>query len=192
MTSTFHVGLALAAAVLVAPPASIAQPPSPPPPNVAAPHPSPDPQAAIKSAQITLTGCLERSKPASAPDKDTAERSIHTDPPSAYVLRAEPGTGTSESAVAFNLIAARTGVRFEEHKGHRVEIRGTIRAATSSQAGLSNHGVSPSTPSGSSGMETTPTPDPIAPGRTDGVSVSQPILVDSLKMLDGGCKRSTE
>jgi hypothetical protein len=114
------------------------------------------------------------------------------DPPTAYVLRAEPGAGTAENAGAYNLIAAGADVRFEEHKGHRVEITGTMRAVTTSQAGLSNHGVSPSTPSGSTGMETTPTPDPIAPSRADGVSVAQPILVNSLKMLDGGCKGSTE
>lgn len=192
MTSTFHVGIGLVAAVLLAPPASIAQSSPPPPPNVAAPHPSPDPQAAIKSAPITLTGCLERSKPASAPDKNTTGRSIHTNPPTAYVLRAESGTGTADAAVVYNVIAAGADVRLEQHKGHRVEITGTMRAATNSQAGLSNHGVSPSTPSGSTGMETTPVPDPIAPGRADSVSVSQPILVNSLKMLDGGCKGSTE
>ena len=191
MTSTLHVGIGLVAVVLLAPPTSIAQSSPPPPPNVAAPHPSPDPQAAIKSAPITLTGCLERSKPASAP-KDTADRSIHTNPPTAYRLRAESGTGAADTAVVYNVIAAGADVRFEEHKGHRVEVTGTMRAATHSQAGLSNHGVSPSTPSGSTGMETTPTPDPIAAGRADGVSVSQPILVDSLKMLDGGCKNSTE
>ena len=187
MTSPLRVSLALAGAVLLAPPA-FAQPPSPPPPNVAAPHPSPDPQRAVKSAPITLTGCLVRSKPAPPPDKDQTERSVHRDPPTAYVLRAEPDAGTAENAVAYNLIAAGADVRFEEHKGHRVEITGTMRAVTTSQAGLSNHGVSPSTPSGSTGMETTPTPDPIAPSPADGVSVAQPILVNSLKMLDGGCK----
>lgn len=73
-----------------------------------------------------------------------------------------------------------------------MEITGTMRAVTNTQPVLSNHGVSPSTPSGSTGMETMPPPDPIASSGAVGPSVSQPIPVDSLKMLDGECKGSTE
>jgi hypothetical protein len=40
-------------------------------------------------------------------------------------------------------------------------------------------------------METMPTPDPMA--APSGVpSVVQPVVVESLKMLEGGCKGSTE
>ena len=37
-----------------------------------------------------------------------------------------------------------------------------------------------------------PKPDPMAGAQADMPSVPQPIFVESLKMLDGGCKGSTE
>ena len=37
-----------------------------------------------------------------------------------------------------------------------------------------------------------PKPDPMAGAQAGVPSVTQPIFVESLKMLDGGCKGSTE
>ncbi len=185
-------GLA-AAALLVASPSNGQTPTAPPttPPNIAAPQPAPDP-AAQASAPVTLTGCLERSKPQSLSDTGKTPPAANVDPPTAYVLRSEPAAGTAEGqAVVYNLIASGPAVRLEKHVGHRVQLSGTLRVATNQQPGLSNQGVSPSTPSGSTGMETMPKPDPM--GAQAGVaSVTQPIFVESLKMMDGGCKGSTE
>ncbi len=83
-------------------------------------------------------------------------------------------------------------MKLDQHVGHRVTITGTLKVATNQQPGLSNQGVSPSTPSGSTGMETMPKPDPMAPAHGAVSSLAQPIFVDSLKMLEGGCKGSTE
>ena len=93
--------------------------------------------------------------------------------------------------MVYNLIASGPAVRLEQHVGHRVQLSGTLRMATNQQPGLSNQGVSPSTPSGSTGMETMPKPDPMA-AQAGMASVTQPIFVESLKMLDGGCKGSTD
>jgi len=115
------------------------------------------------------------------------------DPPPAYVLRSEPAAGTAEGrGVVYNLIASGPAVRLEKHVGHRVQLSGTLRVATNQQPGLSNQGVSPSTPSGSTGMETMPKPDPMAGAQSDAPSVAQPIFVEALKMIEGGCKSSTE
>ena len=83
-------------------------------------------------------------------------------------------------------------MKLDQHVGHRVTITGTLKVVTNQQPGLSNQGVSPSTPSGSTGMETMPKPDPMAPAHGAVSSLAQPIFVDSLKMLEGGCKGSTE
>ena len=192
MNPSLSVAASIAVAALLVPAPSIAQTPTPPP-NIAAPHPSPDPRTAQTSAPVTLTGCLERSKPLSLKDGGKTPPPTHTDPATAYVLRSEPSTGdTAAGAVIYNLISTGPGVKFEEHRGHRVQITGTLRMATNQQPGLSNQGVSPSTPSGSTGMETMPKPDPMVSAQADVPSVSQPILVQSLKMLEGGCKSSTE
>ena len=88
----------------------------------------------------------------------------------------------------YNLISTGPSAPSHEHVGHRVQLTGTLRVVTNQQPGLSNQGVSPSTPSGSTGMETMPKPDPMAGAQAGVPSVTQPILVESLKMLDGGCK----
>ena len=185
----------LAAAVLLGASPSNAQTPAPPPPttppNIAAPQPSPDPSAQ-NSAPITLTGCLERSKPLSLADSGKTPPPSNVDPATAYVLRSESSEGASENrGVVYNLIATGPSVRLEQHRGHRVQISGTLRMTTNQQPGLSNQGVSPSMPSGSTGMETMPKPDPMA-AQAEVPSITQPIFVESLKMLDGGCKSSTD
>ena len=185
----------LAAAVLLGASPSNAQTPAAPPttpPNIAAPQPTPVDPAAQTSAPVTLTGCLERSKPQSLSDSGKTPPPVNVDPPTAYVLRSEPAAGTAEGqAVVYNLIATGPSVRLEQHRGHRVQISGTLRMITNQQPGLSNQGVSPSMPSGSTGMETMPKPDPMA-AQAGMPSVTQPIFVESLKMLDGGCKGSTD
>jgi hypothetical protein len=193
MNPSLCVATSVVAAVLLVPAPSIAQTPTPPP-NIAAPQPTPDPKTAQTApAPVTLTGCLERTKPLSFKDGGKTPPPTHTDPATAYVLRAEPSTGdTAGSAVVYNLISTGPAVKFEEHRGHRVQISGTLRMTTNQQPGLSNQGVSPSTPSGSTGMETMPKPDPMGSAQSDVPSVSQPIFVQSLKMLEGGCKGSTD
>ena len=186
-------GLA-AAALLLASPSNAQTPAAPPttPPNIAAPQPAPDPVAQTSSAPVTLTGCLERSKPQSLSDGGKTPPPVNVNPPTAYVLRSEPAAGTAEGqAVVYNLIASGQAVRLDQHVGHRVQLSGTLRMVTNQQPGLSNQGVSPSTPSGSTGMETMPKPDPMA-AQAGMASVAQPIFVESLKMLDGGCKGSTD
>ena len=179
MTRSLCMAAGIAVAGLLLPSTSVAQ--NPPPPNIAAPPTAPSPQAAEASAPVTLTGCLERSKPPNPP------------PATAYVLRSEKGTTAADArTVVYSLIANGPSVKLDQHVGHRVTITGTLRVATNQQPGLSNQGVSPSTPSGSTGMETLPKPDPMAPASSAVSSLAQPIFVDSLKMLEGGCKGSTE
>ena len=178
MTRSLCVAAGIVVARLLLPSTSAAQ--NPPPPNIAAPQTAPTPQAAEPSAPVTLTGCLERSKPPNPA------------PTTAYVLRSEPSTtATDARAVVYSLVANGPSVKLDQHVGHRVTITGTLKVDTNQQPGLSNQGVSPSTPSGSTGMETMPKPDPMAPAHAVS-SLAQPIFVDSVKMLEGGCKGSTE
>ncbi len=188
MNSLLNVTAGLAAAVLVFASPSKAQTPTTPP-NVAAPQPTPAPApAAQTSAPVTLTGCIERPKPQSY-DSGKTPPPANVNPATAYVLRSEPAAGAAEGqGVVYNLISTGPAVRLAEHIGHRVQLTGTLRAATNQQPGLSNQGVSPGTPSGSTGMETMPKPDPMAGAQAGVPSVTQPIFVESLKMLDGGCK----
>jgi hypothetical protein len=162
-------------------------PASPAPPNVAQPHPTPDPQAA---APLTLTGCLARSDSAAQPgaNADRAGRG----PAVEFVLKVAGKDGAAP--VTYPVVAATDGVKLAPHVGHRIEITGAYRIATNQQAGLSNQGVSPSTPSGSTGMETLPRPgdgatEPTAVSRT---LVAQPLFVSSVKMVSGRCQGPTE
>jgi hypothetical protein len=193
MNPSLTLAAGLAAAVLLVASPSNAQAPTTPP-NVAAPQPTPAPASAAQiSAPITLTGCLERTKPQSLSDAGKTPPPSNVNPPTAYVLRSEPAAGDVEGrAVVYNLISAGPSVPFHQHVGHRVQLTGTLRVSTNQQPGLSNQGVSPSTPSGSTGMETMPKPDPMAAVQGGVPSMMQPIFVESLKMLDGGCKGSTE
>jgi hypothetical protein len=191
MNSLLNVTAGLAAAVLLFASPAKAQTPTTPP-NIAAPQPTPAP-AAPPSAPVTLTGCIERTKPQSLSDGGKTPPASNVNPATAYVLRSEPAPGAAESQpVVYHLISTGPAVRLAEHIGHRVQLTGTLRVATNQQPGLSNQGVSPSTPSGSTGMETMPKPDPMAGAQAGVPSMAQPIFVESLKMLDGGCKGSTE
>jgi hypothetical protein len=187
MNSWLKVVAGLAAAVLPVASPSNAQTPTTPP-NIAAPHPAPPPIEPT-SAPVTLTGCIERTKPQSTSDGGKTPPSS-VSPATAYVLRSEPAPGAAQSrAVVYDLVATGPTVRFDDHVGHRVQLTGTLRAAPNQQPGLSNHGVSPSTRS--TGMETMPTPDPMA-AQSGVSSLAQPVVVESLKMLEGSCKGSTE
>jgi hypothetical protein len=180
-----------ALALLVIPAPAAGQTPPTTPPNVAAPHPSPDPKAAASSAPVTLTGCLERAKPASTTDGRHTQPA-NTNPPTAFALRTEATTASGSSGVVYKVLSSGPSVQLDQHVGHRVEVTGTLRMATNQQPGMSNQGVSPSTPSGSTGMETTPTAEPATGAPGDAPSVTQPIFVDSLKMIGGPCKPSTQ
>lgn len=185
-------GVFFAVALLVVPSTVGAQTPPAAPPNIAVPHPSPDPKVAASSAPVTLTGCLERSKPSTvADDGRRTQSAANTNPSTAFVLRADATTAAKGSGVVYNVISSGPSVRLDQHVGHRVEVTGTLRMATNQQPGMSNQGVSPSTPSGSTGMETLPGPEPTAPVQGDTPSVAQPIFVDSLKMI-GSCKAATD
>lgn len=183
-----------AVALLMAPSSATAQTPPPPaPPNVAAPHPSPDPKAVAASAPVTLTGCLERSKPSSASAGPSTPATAPMNSPTMFVLRTNPTTPSSGGrGVVYNIVSLAPSVRLEAHVGHTVEVTGTLRMATNQQPGMSNEGVSPSTPSGSTGMETTPTSEPATAAQGATPSVTQPLFVESLKMIDGACKGPTE
>lgn len=105
-------------------------------------------------------------------------------------------------AVTYHLIASTKSIDLSSHLNHRVEITGTLRAATNKQPGMSNAGVSPSTPSGSTGVETMPQPSSDAPGHGEsrksssssvsaGHVVAQPLFVTSLTMIDTQCSAPT-
>ena len=181
-----------AVALLLIAGSAAAQTPPTAPPNIAAPHPSPDPKAAAASAPVTLTGCLERSKPASVNDGGT-QTPPNTKPATTFVLRtdAATGAGSDSRGVVYKIISSGPSVRFDEHVGHRVEATGTLQVSTNQQPAMSNQAVSPSTPSGSTGMETIPAPESTRV-RGDMPSVTQPIFVESLKMIDATCKASTQ
>ena len=181
----------LAVAMLLTAAPTAAQTPPTAPPNIAAPHPSPDPKTAAPSAPVTLTGCLERSKPPSVTDARRTQTPASTNPATSYVLRtdATPAT-TDRQGVVYKILSSGSSVRFDEHVGHRVEVTGMLQLATNQQPGMSNQGVSPSTRSGSTGMETLPSPATASGGDTP--SVTQPILVESLKMIDANCKAATQ
>jgi hypothetical protein len=137
---------------------------------------------------VTLTGCLERSKPAGVTD-GRAQTPSTTKPATAFVLRTDAATPANDSrGVVYKIISSGPSVRFDEHVGHRVEVTGTLQLATNQPPAMSNQGVSPSTPSGSTGMETIPAAGP--GGQMP--SVTQPIFVESLKMIDTACKAPTQ
>lgn len=189
----FPAGGFLAMAMLLAPSSAAAQAPPQAPPNVAAPHPSPDPKATAASAPVTLTGCLERSKPSSATGGQGTPATAPMNASPAFVLRTNATTPSSGGkGVVYNIVSLAPSVRLDAHVGHTVEVTGTLRLATNQQPGMSNEGVSASTPSGSTGMETLPTSEPTAAGPGATPSVTQPLFVESLKMIDGTCKAPTE
>ena len=187
----------LLAATLVVAPAVGAQTPVPEaPPNIVTPQPAaPDP--GVASAPVTLTGCLQRPQ-ATAPGRDKPHG---VTPGSAFVLRTAGADG--KPAVTYHLIASTKGIDLASHLNHRVEITGTLRAATNQQPGMSNEGVSPSTPSSSTGVETLPQPSGDAPvhgepgkrsasGVPAGQIVAQPLFVTSVTMIDTRCSAPTE
>jgi hypothetical protein len=193
----------LAAAPVPAQPPSSQTPTAPP--NVAPPQPT-DPAAMSPSAPVTLTGCLERGKAVPAESRPGAPplpgagqtpfvlRTLG--PPSSSAPAASNPSATdpkaqpkAEHPVIYALVAAKDNVRFDAHVGHKVTLTGTLRAAMNQQPGMSNQGISPSTPSGSTGMETAPRPagDPAA---ANAPTITQPIFVDSLTMVDTSCSES--
>jgi hypothetical protein len=179
------------ALLLTASPIAAQTPPPTTPPNVAAPQPSPDPKTAPPSAPVTLTGCLERSKPPSVTDAGRTQTPPSADPATSFVLRTDATpASTDRRGVVYKIIASGTSVKLDQHVGHRVEVTGTLQLATNQQPALSNQGVSPSTRSGSTGMETIPSPATASSGDTP--SVTQPIFVESLKMIDATCKAATQ
>lgn len=184
----------LAASFVPVPCVAAQTPPPEAPPSIVMPHPTPDPRAA--SAPVTLTGCLQRPQ-AAAPGQDGPHG---TAPASAFVLQT---VGVNGKAVAYHLVADARGIDLAGHLNHRVEITGTLRAATNRQPGMPGEGVSPSTPSSSTGVETLPQPTGDAPargqsqgGRPSGAAsghvVAQPIFVTSVKMIDARCSAPME
>jgi hypothetical protein len=186
----------LAATFMLAPSVGAQAPPPEAPPNIVMPQPTPDP--GVASAPVTLTGCLQRPQ-ATAPGQQDKPHGVT--PASAFVLRTAGASG--QPPVTYHLIASTKSIDLSSHLNHRVEITGTLRAATNKQPGMSNEGVSPSTPSGSTGVETIPQPPGDAPGHGEpgklssssasaGHVVAQPLFVTSVKMIDAQCSAPTE
>jgi len=167
-------GIVVAGFVLMSTLAS-AQNPPPPPPNVASPHATD--RSPGDSALLTLSGCLERSKP-----PVTAADTSAAGPQAPFVLRAAAEQG--REPVVYQLFPASDAIKLAEHVGHRIQISAAMRAATNSQPGLSNEGVSPATRA--AGMETQPKPTGPVAG-TPGPSVAQPLFVNAVKMLSVTC-----
>ena len=172
-------GTLLSLALLSAAPAAGQTPSSPPPPNVVQPSPAASGPKG-DSAPVTLTGCLERARrDPSSPQAGVAEAQAP------YVLRTASQAG--REPVLYQVLPANDGIKLAEHLGHRVEITAVMRAATNAQPGRTNEGVSPSMRS--TGMETLPSPAP-KDDQAAAMSITQPLMVNALKMLDVTCEGS--
>lgn len=177
MRSRSHLWL-LAGFSFVAGPAA-AQNPPPPPPNVASPHAT-DKSPAGDSAPVTLSGCVERSKP----QPSASSSSSAAGPQALYALRTAAAPGAE--ATVYPLLPGSDTIKLADHVGHRVQITAVMRAATNTQPGLSNAGVSPSMRS--TGMDTQPRPGAAANEPAPATAIAQPLFVNALKMLDVTCE----
>lgn len=156
-------------------------------------------QAAPEStaAPITLVGCLTRadaetSGAQAAKDKETASPQ--------YVLRvsSKDSRATSDDAgstagTRYHLVPSSTDLRLGDHVNHQVEIRGRLKVDPAGPQSRTNQGISPSVPSGSTGMETIPPPGdkPEARTTTDAgpeMPVPTMVTVTSLRMIASSCK----
>ena len=198
MRRTLCLSVPLAGLLMAVPSPAAAQSPQtpPPPPNVASPR-VPDSKMSVDSAPVTLTGCLERAAgpqaqtpPASRTGTTPATGTAVTGASAPFVLRTAPKAGTQ--ATVYHLFPSNDSVKLSDHVGHRVEVTAALKAATNSQAGMTNAGVSPSVPGGSTGMETMPTASPSTGAATapaaPGAAVAQPMFVTAVKMLEGSCQ----
>ena len=199
MRRTFCLSVPLAGLLLMAVPSpAAAQPPQtpPPPPNVSSPR-VPDSKMSGDAAPLILTGCLERAPgaqaqvpPASQTGTTPATGTAPAGASAPFVLRTSPEAGTG--ATVYHLVPSNDSVKLSDHVGHRVEVTAALKAATNSQAGMTNAGVSPSVPSGSTGMETMPAPSPSTAAGTaqaaPRAAIAQPMFVTAVKMLEGRCQ----
>ncbi len=85
----------------------------------------------------------------------------------------------------YQVLPANDRVKLGDHVGHRVTVTAVIRAATNTQPGRSNEGVSPSMRS--TGMDTQPTPAPREGALATAVTIAQPLVVNAVKMLSVRC-----
>jgi hypothetical protein len=141
---------------------------------------------AVQSTEshVTVTGCLQRG---SAPvggksqsfvltQRAASGETIHpagnvgTDPVSSG--RASPEgknpsapRGATTDVKQYHLVAVGSNVRFDTYVGQLVEVRGRVSAPPAAAPG-SNDGVSSSTPSGSTGVETIPAPADVKEGQS--------------------------
>jgi hypothetical protein len=136
------------------------------PPNIAAPQGVPT-QAPAAADEIKITGCLSATANAGAATGEANNASK-------FLLKTTPAGKTEASEYA--LQPATPNVKLRAYAGRLVEITG--RAAGTADAlsqPQSNRGISPSQPSGSTGMETIPPPS----GRT--------LLVSAVRVISSGC-----
>jgi hypothetical protein len=145
---------------------------------------SPGQAAKSTESTITVTGCLERgSAPVGGKSRSfvltRAAASSETMQPAGNVGsdpvtsgRASPEgknpaapRGATTDVKQYHLVAVGSNLRFDSHVGQLVEVRGRVSAPRATAPG-SNDGVSSSTPSGSTGVETIPAPADVKEGQS--------------------------
>lgn len=112
--------------------------------------PAPETGPDARKTDLTLTGCLERGT-----EGDEAGKLVFHN--RAGDRQAGTQTGAATTTVRRYLVEPGEGVELGEHVGHRVRITGSIRVDNEPDR-RSNAGVTPSLPSGGTGMETIPRP----------------------------------
>lgn len=186
---------AILTAVLLA--AGQAPPQIPPqtttPPNVAKPKATTPDEGAPRTTQekITITGCIARG--------DASGAQAAGGP---LVLKASSGAASDRSSSGgtpagthYQIVSNDPALRLADHVGHRVQLTGRLQAEATEPPSRTNQGVSTSTPSGSTGMETMPPAgDKPEPRRTPtaaatDTAVPATFVVTGVQMLSGSCEK---
>lgn len=145
----------------------------------------PDPEA-----PVTLTGCLERGTGTASDSAKPRPEGDAAEAPQQYVL-VEPGGEGESTATRYTVVPEAGRIDLAPHVGQQVQVSGRIAVAVQMPETRSNEGVSPSMPSGSSGMETMPPARP-----TEGTQAHVPaappatstVTVTAIRMLAAKCR----
>lgn len=187
---------AIAIVLLAATPA-IAQTPSNPdsPPNIAVP-PGDTPEE--QDEMVTVRGCLEREIGSGTAGRLILKNRAGRQQPGAQL----PGAATT-TLDTYYVEAKDDRVDLESKVGHRVEVVGSLRRPDVAPDRRTNEGITPSLPSGGSGMETLPRPTDQPPdkqtaggkrpGEEDQMTTteappSSTLLVTKIRSLEATCQ----
>ena len=175
--------------------AQSAQTPSSPnsPPNIAAP-PGTTPEDA--SETLTLTGCLERERGSGGEGRLILKSRAGRQQAGAAL----PGAATTTLGTYY-VESEGDHVDLEANVGHRVEIVGRLRTPDGAPDRRSNAGITPSMPSGGSGMETLPRPTDESREKQRGTDVGETtpetappistVLVAKIRSLEATCPQGS-